>query len=458
MMSFKRELLGRLAYVTPLLVLATGTSGCNQVAQADEEPQPQQQVAVVQQDQDALKSAAEACGLDIDCKAGGIAEGNAKISGVASVDAFFQSVINFQTTALNVSGDIDAELAAIRADFGLDANADLEAGIKAQIAANVEGSLEVDAEPARCEADVHATLEAQAHCEGKVDPGSVMVECKGGCEVEASADVKCDAGADLKCTVTAPSVACEGECKGSCDVELKAAASCEGTCKGTCSGTCSAYADNGGAMADCAGKCDGMCTGHCEAEVAAAAKCDGTCNGECTVTNPKAGCEGGIRATCEAKADAMVMCSGRCDGEVTPPKASAECDASVKAEAKMNVQCTPPRLAINYELKAAAMADVEARARFEAAVDNLKVRLPSLLAKIKRASLVVDAGADLSGSAQTALDAAVKAGGSGNARVFFGLKCALGQVKAVGDAVTGGTKKLQGSLTAAAKLTGAVGL
>ena len=71
---------------------------------------------------------------------------------------------------------------------------------------------------------------------------------------------------------------------------------------------------------------------------------------------------------------------------------------------------------------------------------------------------MVDAGADLSGSAQTALDAAVKAGGSGNARVFFGLKCALGQVKAVGDAVTGGTTKLQGSLTAAAKLTGAVGL
>jgi hypothetical protein len=454
-MRFQRELLGRLAYVTPLLVLATGGTGCNQ-AQADEEPE--QQVAVVQQDQGALDSVAKACNLDIECKAGGIAEGNAKISGVASVDAFFQSVINFQTTALNVSGDIDAEIAAIRADFGISASADLQAELKAQIAANVEGSLTVDAEPARCEADVKATLDAQAHCEGKVTPGSAMVECKGGCEVEATADVKCDAMADLKCTVTAPSVACSGECKGSCEAKLMAAASCEGTCKGSCSGDCSAYADNGGAMADCAGKCSGMCTGSCETELAAEAKCDGTCKGECTMTNPMGGCMGGIRASCEAKADAMVMCSGRCDGEVTPPMASAECDASVKAEAKMNVQCTPPRLAIKYQLKAVAAADVKAQARFTAALDNLKLRLPSLMAKLKRANLVVEAGAGLSGSAKTAIDAAVKAGGSGNARVFFGLACAVKQVGAVGDAITDGTTQLQGSLSAAAKLTGALGV
>ena len=201
-----------------------------------------------------------------------------------------------------------------------------------------------------------------------------------------------------------------------------------------------------------------MCTGSCEAELAASAECMGTCKGECTVTNPEAGCKGAVRASCKAKGEAMVMCSGRCDGEIEPPMASAECEASVKAEAKMNVQCTPPRLAIDYELKAAAGAELEAQAKVVAAVENLKVRLPSLLAKIKRASLVVDAGAELSGSAEAAINSAVMVAGDGDVRVFFGLKCAVGQIGAVGTAVADASTTLQGSLTAAGKLTAGLGL
>ena len=414
------------------------------------------EVGVVEQAQ--LADLAEKCGLDIECKAGGIAKGQANISGVASVDSFFGSVINFQTTALAVSADIDAEIAAIRGDFGIAANADLTAELKAKFAAQVEGSVSIKAEPARCQADIQASVAAKARCEAEVMPPKAMLECKGSCEVEASAMVKCDANADLRCTVTAPSVACEGECKGSCETKLMAAAACSGTCKGSCSGNCSAYADNGGAMADCAGKCDGMCTGSCEAEVAVEAKCEGTCKGECTVTKPSGGCEGGIRAECKAKADAMVKCEGRCDGDITPPKASAECEASVKAEAKMNVQCTPPRLAIDYKLKAAAGAELMAQARFVAAVENLKVRLPSLLAKIKRAEAVIDAGAELTGAADGAINGAIKAAGSANARVAIGLGCALKAVPEVGKAVTAATTELQGSLSASAKLTAGLGL
>ncbi|HMI93069.1 MAG TPA: hypothetical protein VK509_16980, partial [Polyangiales bacterium] len=187
-------------------------------------------------------------------------------------------------------------------------------------------------------------------------------------------------------------------------------------------------------------------------------KCMGTCKGECTVTKPSGGCEGGIRASCEAKANAMVMCDGRCDGDITPPKAKVECEASVKAEAKMNVQCTPPRLAINYKLKAAAGAEVEARARFEAAIGNLRVRLPALLAKIKRASVVVDAGAELTGSAKGAIEGAASAAGTANARVAIGLACAVKQVGAAGTAVTGAATKLQASLTAAGSLTAGLGV
>jgi len=50
---------------------------------------------------------AKACGIDVDCKGGGIAEGNASISGVASIDAVFQSVLNFQAKADNISAGAD---------------------------------------------------------------------------------------------------------------------------------------------------------------------------------------------------------------------------------------------------------------------------------------------------------------------------------------------------------------
>lgn len=405
-----------------------------------------------------VKSVAEACGIDVDCKAGGLAEGNASISGVASVDALFQSVLNFQLKAGNISAGIDAQIAAIKGDFGIAADAKLDAELKAQISANVEGKLTVEAEPAKCQVDAKATLDANARCEGKVDPGMVSVECKGGCEVEASAMAKCDANADLKCTVTAPSVACTGECKGSCDVELKAAASCSGTCTGTCSGACSAYSDSGKAM--CAGSCDGMCMGSCETELAASAKCDGTCKGECTVTNPMGGCEGGIHASCEAKADAMVMCEGRCDGEVTPPMASAKCEASVKAEAKMNVECTPPRLAVHYKLKAGVNA--EAQAKFVAGVENLKVRLPALLAATANAKLVADAGtgliADASGAFSDAAKVFGKATTDGDLRVVGGLICASSEVPKIGTVLKSSAAELKASLDAAAGVTGAVGL
>ena len=450
--GFRYRLVGRLATTVSIGALALGASSCSEAAEAKGP-----EVATTQQAQ-SLADLAEQCGLDIECKAGGIAEGNAKVSGVASVDAFFASVINFQTTAANVSGGIDAELAAIRADFGIAADANLATELQAQIDANLTAGLSIEAEPARCQADVSASLDAKARCEGEVDPGSAMVECSGGCEVEASAEVSCDAEADLNCTMTAPSVACEGSCQGSCDVELTAAASCEGTCKGSCSGGCDAYVKNASGEAECAGKCDGMCMGSCETELAASATCEGTCKGECTVTNPEGGCEGGVRASCEAKAGGMVMCDGRCDGEITPPSASVECEASVKAEAKMNVQCTPPRVAIDYELAVGGSVDVQAQARFEAALENLKVRLPALLASIKRAELAVDAGADLSGSAQTAIMGAADAAGEGNARIAIGLACAVKQIGAVGTVVADSSAALEGSISASAELTAALGL
>jgi hypothetical protein len=394
---------------------------------------------------------AEQCGIDVECTGDGIAEGNASISGVASVDAFFQSVINFQARAGMVTSGIDAEIRAIGAAFNIEG--DVAAGLQTKIDANLEGGLEIVAEPARCQVDAQASVQAAASCEGKVDPGSVEVQCQGSCEVEASADVSCSAEADLKCTVTAPSVACEGECKGTCSVSGSAAANCSGTCNGACDGTCSLMNGDG----ECAGSCEGTCMGSCDVQLEASASCEGTCRGECTVTNPDAGCEGGIRAECEAQGNAMVMCEGRCSGEVTPPSASVECQATAKAEASMNVECSPPRIAVHYQF--AADVDAEARAEFEAGLRVLEARLPALLASVRKAEFMVGAGADLTSAAEGAVKGALGAiEADGNFRILFGLRCAVGQLDEVGDALSGSTSRLNNSLGDAAALTGAVGM
>jgi hypothetical protein len=140
--------------------------------------------------------------------------------------------------------------------------------------------------------------------------------------------------------------------------------------------------------------------------------------------------------------------------------ASAKCDASVKAEAKMNVECTPPRLAVHYKLKAGVNAD--AQAKFVAGVENLKVRLPALLAATAQADLVADAGADLLADAGGAISAGIKATGDafakGDLKAGVGMICAAGQAGKIPGVINKSAGELQASLTAAAGVTGAVGL
>ena len=62
----------------------------------------------------------EQCGLV--CPDKGIVDGNASISGIPNIDAFFGSVVNFNAKANLVSGNIDAELAKIKLSVGLKAD------------------------------------------------------------------------------------------------------------------------------------------------------------------------------------------------------------------------------------------------------------------------------------------------------------------------------------------------
>ena len=444
MKRFQHGLMGRLACAASLLALAAGSSGCDR-AQAKSEAEP---VAVQSQAQ--LQDLAEQCGLDINCEFGGLAEGRATISGVASVDGFFASVLKFETTALSVAGGIDAELEAIRADFGLEASADIAAEIMAQASLHTEAGLEIEVEPAQCRVDAQASIMAQAECDAEFDPGSAMVKCEGSCEVEASANVECGADVSVMCTVKAPSVECSGSCKGSCTVDVAAGASCSGTCNGTCDGECSFMNTDGQWEGECSGTCEGSCTTEFNAE----ASCDGTCEGECTAEAPDGNCEGGIRASCEGSASAMVDCQGSCDGNVEPPMASAECNASAKANASFNMECTPPSIDVRYQLAVGANVDVEAQARFVAAVENLKVRLPALKAKLKKANLVVEAGAELAGSATAGVQGVVQGAIDGDFTVAqtIGLQCALGELEAVGGIIGNASGRIDASVSAVGSL------
>jgi hypothetical protein len=413
--------------------------------------------ASVQGNQQALSADQLAKQCKLQCPARGIAEGNASISGVTSVDTFFQAVLDYDAKANNVSSSIEEQLTAIRGDFALDANQDLATALMAKIDASTESGLVVDSEPAHCTVDTEATIRAQAHCDASVKPGRVSCGCRGKCHVAPAASIDCGAQAQLECTGNAAQISCQGECQGRCSEQLDAAAACEGVCRGSCSGKCSAFVHNSKGQLECAGACDAQCTGRCERRLAAKAQCKGTCDGECTVVRSDGSCEGGVRAQCTAMADAMVDCKGRCEGELRPPKAKAECETSAKAEAKINVQCTPPRLAVKYKLR--ADLDATASAQFASAASNLEVRLPALFAATEQASSVAQAQADLVGDGNAAVKGAVQAALSDSSMLqvkVVGLGCAIGQLDEVGHAIDQSSARLSANLDVSTKLRAAL--
>src|SRR5690606_22564816 len=121
-----------------------------------------------------LGDIAEQCGLDVDCEAGGVLEGNASVSGIASLDSFFGAVIDVNAKIGEVEGTIRTELDAIAVSVGLEpgaAGADIRAAIEARLSGAIDGGLRIQAEPARCETSVEVVAAAAAECDASVDPG-----------------------------------------------------------------------------------------------------------------------------------------------------------------------------------------------------------------------------------------------------------------------------------------------
>lgn len=393
---------------------------------------------------------ADAC--DLTCAAEGILDGNASISGLASVDSFFSAVVNFGKAALEVQTGVNAELRGIAVSLGLDAGAsaaEIRGALKAKFETAVDGGLKIEYAPPRCTVAASVAVDAAAKCDAEVDPGMVSVECKGTCTVEASAEASCDASAKVVCKGTAPMLQCEGMCTGTC--ELEGDLQCNGTCNGTCDGTCSVKNADG----QCAGECQGQCQGSCELK--AGASCQGSCQGSCEYEAPEGKCEAGAEVRCEAAADASASCNGSCDGEVVPPKAKAECEASVEAEAKLRAECTPPSLEIRWQWSAKYAGDVAAQAQFKAWVEGFRVRYAGLLAATARGKLVLEAGAGL-GEAAGNLVNSIQSDFSADAsiRASVGIACAVTELGAVATVITDAGGALSASLEASAEVSAAI--
>jgi len=402
---------------------------------------------------------AKQCGLE--CPADGVAEGNFSITGNLSVDGFFKSVVDFKTVATNVAADIKAELGAIQAGFGL-TNAEVEAAgslgaaIQGKLDADFKASITVDAQPAKCEVNAKLAIEAQADCAVKagceVDAGELAVECSGTCTVEANVEGGCEANAEVVCQISGPEVSCEGTCEGTCTVAVEAGGSCEGRCNGECTGS-----------TDAGGKCDGECKGSCELSGSAAAECSGSCNGSCSYKPAEASCQAGATVECQLKAEAKAECTGRCDGEFTPPsvncEASASCEASAKADAEFNVECTPPSISVDVVVDASVSA--EAEAQLKAAVGVLKVRLPKVLAALKKSETILDAGAKLGKAGATAVEGTLSGLADGDIDVVAAYRigtCALPELKASASAIASSGKGLEAQVSEVKSLSSAIGM
>jgi len=389
------------------------------------------------------------CGLV--CPDKGIVDGNASISGIQNIDAFFGSVVNFNAKANVVSSNIDAELAKIKFSVGLTADDDvgmIKAAMIAKFKLDATAGVKIAYTPAKCAVSAKATIEATAKCDADFKPGKAEVSCSGTCEADAAVSASCDASATVKCVGTAPKLACSGECKGEC--QLDAAATCSGTCHGDCSGNCSVK----DAMGQCQGSCDGMCTGSCELQ--AAAECKGSCKGECTYTPPNGKCDASASVKCEAMGNASVMCNGKCDGDIEPPMAKAECQASAKADASVNVECTPPSLDLAYQFDGtlSATAQADAQANFEAFLVGFKASFSAIVADLAQSKVVLQAGVDVSAKAGGAVNDAVSAiDVSASLKVSIGVTCALAELPKVADAIGDATTKLTASGKAAGQLT-----
>ncbi len=279
-------------------------------------------------------------------------------------EAFMGATYDLHEAAGSTERALRDTCAAMGAELGLTPTGDTRA-MCAEVATSLreemrrigegtEYSVEVRAQPPRCEARFDAYAECAARCDVNVTPGQVELACTGG-EIRGS---------------------CTGACNGSCALDVEA--QCTGVCEGACEGTCSARAADG----SCAGQCDGTCRGRCVAQ--ASAECTGECRGSCSVEWQRP----------------------YCTGHYEPPQVSAECRAACEARVDASMTCEPGQA----ELAVSGGPDADALARIERVRAAVRVGLAQLALIHARTERLVDSGRTLVRQLET-LPEAVRAVG-----------------------------------------------
>jgi hypothetical protein len=396
-----------------------------------------------------------------------VAAGELAATGNVQIDGFFKALNYFQSGSARINAEFQAHLDALAKAFGVDC-AGMDTGacatavktaIAGEISANVQGSLRVDYVPPKCSANVNVMVEAQAECTAQADadctppavePGSVQISCEGQCTGG------CSGMCSGQCAVDVTGGSCTGSCEGGCDLTAG------GTCSGTCHGACAAPDDCTAkdAQGQCNGKCSGTCTGSCE--MAVAASCSGMCTGKCVAPMATASCTGECRGSCDAN------CTGSCEGSATPPTITppncdadveAQCNASAKAQASASLDCTPPRLDIDFDLVAEGAAQVA----FLAKMTVLKTEFIGIMKGLANAKILVE-GDDTLGvpSIEGVLTAQLQGTASGSFDNLaggitpYGAVCAAASLQDAVNAITDSATGLTATLNASVELSGAV--
>ncbi|MBX3273362.1 MAG: hypothetical protein KF729_24070 [Sandaracinaceae bacterium] len=324
-------------------------------------------------------------------------------------EAFMAATYDFHQAAEQTHESLRATCVAMAAELGVTPSGGAgPEGVRAtceQVATTLreemrlirEGTdvtVEVRAQPPRCQASFDAYASCAASCDVNVTPGQVELSCTGG-EIRGG---------------------CSGSCSGRCAVDVQAA--CSGVCEGSCDGTCSARASDG----SCAGRCDGTCRGQCVADVNAS--CTGECRGSCSVEWQRP----------------------YCTGHYEPPQVDADCRAACEARVNATMTCEPG----HAEMVVTGGPDAEAQARIERVRGAVRVGLAQLAVIRARTERLVDSGRALGQHLQNLPDA-VRAVG------IHAAACSAGALADIQQSLATTTVTLEVSVSVSASVSASAG-
>lgn len=332
---------------------------------------------------------------------GSLADGELVLTGIGTLDRYFDAVGQVPRSAEHASGLLRDALADVAAALDLPADSDAMAikdELATRIADSTQAGLTATVGVRGCGVSSTPVVSTLESCDSTTDAMTAM-ECLGACRPNTTG-AECPAGSEASCRGLLEATDCGGTCVGSCTAQLDTPATCGGTCTGMCSGMCP---DDG--MGGCAGPCTGDCTGECRS--LSTDTCDGACTGLCRDTTD-ADCASPSRRFCTASPE-PAKCDGVCFGTASVPDATAACELSATALGALFPSCELPLVQLSFAFSDGL--DESAQGEFAATSAALTSAMSALLDALARAEMVATAGGVLQDAAtgveKDVLDAAL---------------------------------------------------